>query len=329
MKWYASILFISIVIAACGDEGIQSPYDNMLEEPPFGIITDSINKAPKDDGLYYRRGLKLKEQNLPEPALADFQQAWSLNKKEEYAVHITSILLDKDPAAAEKFIKEALRLIPSIFFELQLAEAYVLQNKNDAAIAIYDSILEKEPRQIDALMKKAELLELKGNTAASLQNLEQAYALAPFDAELSYALAYKYAEQQNPKALQLSDSLIRMDSSGSHAEPYYFKGVYYANAGNKQKALELFDEAILHDYNFFDAHMEKGVIYFDQGKYKEAYEIFERVITISPSYANAYYWVARVQEQQGLRKEARLNYQRAYGLDKSLTQARQAADKLK
>ena len=93
--------------------------------------------------------------------------------------------------------------------------------------------------------------------------------------------------------------------------------------------MQLFNQAIQHDYNFFDAHMEKGVIYFDQGKLDQAYKTFELVITISPSYANAYYWIGKIQEKQGLLKEAKLNYQRAYGLDKSILQAKQAADKIR
>lgn len=329
MKIYSAFVVLIICLTACNQQSEQTAFDSILKEPPFDILTDSINREKDNDVLYYRRGLQLKEANYTEPALADFNKAWSLNKREEYAVNISSILLDKKPDSAEVFLESALRIIPSLFFELQLAEAYTLQNKHDEALKMYDKILENEPRQIDALMKKSALLEDKGQTKESLTSLEKAYELAPFDVEISYALAYKYAENNNPKAIALSDSLIRMDSSASHAEPYYFKGVYYTNTGNKEKALELFNQAIQHDYNFFDAHMEKGVIYFDQNKLDEAYKTFERVITISPSYANAYFWIGKIQEKQGLLKEAKLNYQRAYGLDKSIVQAKQAADKIK
>ena len=329
MKIFMALAVLVICITACNQQNEKTAYDSILQEPPFDVLTDSINREKNNDALYYRRGLKLKEANFTEPALADFNKAWSLNKREEYAVNISSILLDKQPDSAEVFLESALRIIPSLFFELQLAEAYMLQNKNDEALKVYDEILKKEPAQIDALMKKSALLEEKGQSSASLASLEKAYELAPFDVEISYALAYKYAENNNPKAIALSDSLIRMDSSASHAEPYYFKGIFYANTGNKEKALQLFNQAIQHDYNFFDAHMEKGVIYFDQGKLDDAYKTFELVITISPSYANAYYWIGKIQEKQGLLKEAKLNYQRAYGLDKTLTQAKQAADKIK
>lgn len=329
MKIIITLSVLILCITACNQQNEKTPYDSILQKPPFDILTDSIQREKDNDALYYRRGLQLKEANYTDPALADFNKAWSLNKREEYAVHISSILLDKKPDSAEVFLQSALLIIPSVFFELQLAEAYILQNKNEEALKVYDEILKKEPRQIDALMKRSALLEEKGESIESLASLEKAYVLAPFDVEISYALAYKYAENNNGKAIALSDSLIRMDSSASHAEPYYFKGVYYANTGNKEKAIQLFNQAIQKDYNFFDAHMEKGVIYFEQDKLDEAYKTFELVITISPSYANAYYWIGKIQEKQSMLKEAKLNYQRAYGLDKSLTEAKQAADKIR
>jgi len=37
------------------------------------------------------------------------------------------------------------------------------------------------------------------------------------------------AETKNEKLLPLTDSLIRADSLETHAEPYYYKGIYYNN----------------------------------------------------------------------------------------------------
>ena len=114
-----------------------------------------------------------------------------------------------------------------------------------------------------------------------------------------------------------------------HAEPYYYKGLYYSNLGEKAIALRSFNDAIQHDYNFLDAHIEKGIILFEQKKYNEAYQSFNLAMTISPKYADAYYWMGKCQEAIGQRDEAKLNYQRAYGLDKSLVEAKQAADRIK
>jgi len=324
-----SLLFIIFIFAACNNEDEKTPFDKVLNQAPYASLTDSIKNEKSNADLYYHRAQLLKKNDLPEAALADYKKAWSLNKKEEYAVGLSSLLLDKNPDSAVVFLQSALQIIPSLFLQLNLAEAYTQQKNASAALSVYDQILQKEPNQIDALMKKSVLLDQQNKPDESLSVMEKAYQLAPFDVELSYDLAYKYAENNNPKAIALSDSLIKMDSIGRHAEPYYFKGVYFSNTGNKSKAIQQFNLAIQHDYNFLDAHMEKGVIYYDQKNFAEALKSFQLVTTISPSYANAYYWIAKVQEAEGKKQEAKLNYQRAYGLDKTLSQAKQAAENIK
>lgn len=119
-----------------------------------------------------------------------------------------------------------------------------------------------------------------------------------------------------------------MDSLGIHAEPYYYKGIYFSNVNDKAKAIQQFDLAINHDYNFLDAYIEKGGILFDERKFQEAFSVFNRAMTISPKFADAYYWMAKCQEAMGDKREARLNYQRAFGLDRTLTEAKAGADRL-
>ena len=114
-----------------------------------------------------------------------------------------------------------------------------------------------------------------------------------------------------------------------HSEPYYFKGVYYYNINDKIKAIELFDLAIQHDYNFLDAYVDKGRTLYEMKKYKESFFVLQRAASITPTFADAYYWMGKCQEALGEKDEARLNYQRAYGLDKTLIEAKEAADKLK
>ena len=75
--------------------------------------------------------------------------------------------------------------------------------------------------------------------------------------------------------------------------------------------------------------MEKGRILFRQAKFKEAIEVYDLAIKVSGTFADAYYWKARCQEALGQKEDAKLNYQRAYALDNTLTEAKEAAAKLK
>ena len=322
-----SILIFSLL--ACNEGRDSSPYAELLKQAPYGNLTDSIQRAGSRSDLYFRRGQLLAKNEQAEPALADYQKAWSLEKREEYAVAISNLLLDRDPVRATAFIQEALRELPgNLFLQLNLVEAYKQQQKTDEALAVCNEIIEKYPGQIDALISKSELLETKNDPGGSVATLEQAYQLAPFDGELCHNLAFKYAQTKNSKVLPLCDSLIKADSAGTHAEPYYFKGVYYYNIGDKSRALNQFNQSIVHDYYFLDAYLEKGRILYEQRNYSTASQVFQLATTISPAFADAYYWLARCEQATGKKEEAKENYLRAYNFDKTLTAARDSAANL-
>lgn len=321
--------FSLFLISSCTDNGQDSPYEDILSRQPFAPLTDSIKDEPGNDELFFRRAVLLNTNNLPEPALLDFQKAWSLKKEERYALGIGNLLLEKKPDSAILFLNKAILDIPNSFLlDLTLARAYTAQNKTEEALVICNSILQKNPQQVDVLKLKADLLDKKGNNAEATTLLENAYHITPYDVELNYVLALRYAEVKDPKVLAICDSLIKADTEGTHAEPYYYKGIYYANTGDKTKALNFFDEAVKHDHRFLDAYIEKGSLFYELKKYTDALATFNLALTISPQFADAYYWIAKCQEVMGQKAEAKVNYQRAFSLDPTMVEAKQAADKL-
>ena len=329
MKLYI-FLVLMFLFAACNNNNSSSPYDEILAQPLFSSITDSIKKEPGRDDLYFRRAVLLNKNNLPEPALADFRKAWSLAKEEVYAVGVSNILLEKKPDTAVVFLNEAIKEIPnSLFLQISLARSYDVLNKTDDALKVCKTILEKEPAQVNALLLKADLLEKKGDTTGMISSLEKAYSIIPFNREISNKLAYQYAESKNVKAIQIADSLISKDSLNIHAEPYYVKGMYYSNINNKAKAIQLFDATIKTDHRFLNAYIEKGKILFDQKKTNDALKTFQLANTITPSFPDAWYWIGRCQEILGDKAEAKKSYEKAYELDNTFTEAKEAAEKIK
>jgi tetratricopeptide (TPR) repeat protein len=178
-------------------------------------------------------------------------------------------------------------------------------------------------------MLKSELLKQQNKNNESLAIIEKAYLYAPGDVDLVHQLAFEYAEAKNSRVLSLADSLIKADVEKRHAEPYYFKGLYFENTRNYKEAIKYFDLAIQHDFNFLDAYMDKGQTYYDQKKYADALKTFQLTTTVFPSQSLPYFWLAKTHQALGNKTEARLNYQRAYGLDKTFAEAKDSADHLK
>ncbi len=323
---FFGLLLLPIFLGCTQNEKTSS----VLNQPLFAALTDSIKQAPNSAELYYKRGVLLYGEKQIDYARADIEKAWSLEAKEEYGLSLYRLHKQTNIDSAIYFLETALQEKPNyLALQVALAKAYFEKNNFEKALALCNNILAQYPSQLDALLLKADVLTAQQNNGEATTVLEQAYLLAPFDAELAHQLAFKWAEEKNEKVLALSDSLLKADVKGTHAEPFLFKGIYYYNIKNNAAALKAFNDAIIKDYAFLDAHMYKGQLFYNEKKYAEAYKTFQLVTTITPTYADAYFWMAKCQEVVGNTKDALLNYQRAYELDKSLEEAKEAAQRLK
>ena len=181
---------------------------------------------------------------------------------------------------------------------------------------------------VSYLFKRSELLVLSGDTANAIKTLE--FFVIPGElTEAGLQLANLYAESRDPKTIAICDSMNKYDESKRDPNPDYLKGVYYYNIGDYAKALELFNSCIKKDYTFLDAYMEKGRILYKQSKFKEAMEVYDMAINVSNSYADAHLWKGKCQEALGQKEDAKISYRRAYAFDKTLTEAKEAADRIK
>ncbi len=218
-------------------------------------------------------------------------------------------------------------------YSLRLAETLKDAGQYGAAIKVMDSLINAPgnftpPRTVIGWMSiKASLLELAGDTVNEIRTLEQIVRPGE-NSENGQRLGYLYAETKNPNTLPLCDAMIKGDESGVDPVPDYIKGVYYANTGDLEKAIGQFDKSIKKDYTFLDAYMEKGRVLYNKDEYKEAIRVYDLLLQVSNSFADAFLWKAMCQQKLGMTEEARLNYQKAYALDRTLTEARDALEKL-
>ena len=124
--FFRALAFAALLLfASCANEE-SGPYNQVLAQPDFASITDSIRKMPDNDSLYFRRAVLLNQKNFPEVALADFKQAWTISPREVYAYAIGNLLLLKEPQESISFITAAAKKIePSGRMLLTLAQAYL------------------------------------------------------------------------------------------------------------------------------------------------------------------------------------------------------------
>ncbi|PZR25319.1 MAG: hypothetical protein DI535_18400 [Citrobacter freundii] len=330
IRIFTVVLLFYVFLVGCGTEGENSPYAEILAQPPYTSLTDSIRKEPKRDELYFHRAILLNRNNLPEPALADFRKAWSLNSEEPYAIGIANILLEKRPDSASAFLERAVKDLPkSIFLRILLARSLDAQQQTDRAIAVCDEILYADSTQVNTLALKAELLEKKNDTLGTIAVLEKVHKLVPDNLQFTNKLIYQYAAAKNPKALTLADTMLAKDKLEENAGPLYVKGLYYANTGDQANALRFFDMTIKRSYHYMNAYIEKAKILIDQKKTNDALQVLRIAMSVDSAFPDTWYWIGQCQEILGQKADAKLSYEKAYSLDKSFIEAKEAAEKIK
>lgn len=317
-------LFILLFLNACGEEEVKR---DIYTEPPYGELTEKIKQAPKNAELYYLRADLFNKNSLTELAELDTRRAWHLDPKEHYAISLVNFLKEKNIDSTISFIQTALEKLPDSYsLSVELAKAYQVKGDVGKALEITNGILEQHPNLVDALALKAQLVRDQRSDLA-IATLETAHSLVPSDPEIGYDLAFEYAEAKNAKALKLTDSLIKANAPKVE-KAFYLKGLYYANTGNTSEAIRNYDEAIRKNYNFLDAYRDKGQMHFNQKNYEAARKTFDLALRVEPEEPEFYYWLAKIGEAEGKKAEAKLNYKRAYELNKSFTEAKEAYDRL-
>lgn len=236
--------------------------------------------------------------------------------------------VQKNTPATGELPKEVIDLYSAIkanpdsgTYRLQLA--YALDSINLATLAI---------QQMDTLVMRDSISDrlwsIRGHIAEDAKDTMKAMESYAKSLRINEApgvmlsLANLYAEKKNPRALLIC-SRIKDFSLGKEydANSAFIAGIYYARIGDKNAALQKFDESIANNYTFMEAYIEKGMVYFDNKQYPEALKVFQFASTVNNLYADAYYYQARCYEMTGKKDSAIMRFKQSLGLDKNLAEA--------
>jgi len=237
-------------------------------------------------------------------------------------------VVDSVKKEVEDMKKEVNKFPDSIPLKVQFIDALDSMKQYKEAIAQIDCLIIKDRFNNNLWLRKGQILREKGDTLQAIDALNHSAAIYP-SPDILLELANLYAEKKNPKVLEICENIKKM-SLGQTTDSYasFFQGVYYARTKQRDKAQQYFDLAIGDNYTFPDAYLEKGYLYYDNKQYKQALAIFQKLNDINNANANGYYWQAKCFEVMKNKEEALTNYQKAYGLDKSMTEAKAAMDRL-
>jgi tetratricopeptide (TPR) repeat protein len=321
-----------MVMAACNNSDKQhdTATVDVLNQPPFRSITDSINNDKDNADLLLKRGYMLAQQQQLKLAAADYRAAWNLRHDENTGLELVNVLLmEGESSEAVTFLKKAIEEYPdNMDFARRLQEAYVVNGQEDLAWKAMNDLLAKDSLNFENWYEQGLLYARGRDTVHAIASFERSFKLRPTQTS-GLALANLLAEKADPRALEVCDTLLSKDSTKELTDAVYLKGVYYENAGNQAQAMEQFEECIKRDWKFTEAYIEKGIIQFERNNLDAALKTFQLAATVSNTYPDAYFWQGRCYEAIGRRDDALDNYLRALSLDKNFDQAREGIQRLK
>jgi tetratricopeptide (TPR) repeat protein len=319
-----TLMMATILSTGCRMRG-QDDKGDIFNEGPFAGVSDSINRFPNQADLYLRRAELLTQNNKQDLAFADFKKSWELHPTERTGLEYNSNLsITGNAPGAVALLRDCISRYPgNVEFKRLLSDAYVSGGRQKEAIAVFDNILKNDSSDADAWYERGRLLEHAHDTPAAHISLAKAYGMEP---TITYTLelANLDAESNNAAALKLCNEVILKDSARELTDPYFIKGIYYANTKQYDAAIVQFDSCIARDWKLTDAYIEKGIAFFKEKNYDNAMNTFRTAASVSFNYPDAYFWMGRCYEAINKKAEAAEYYQKAILLDRDFTEAKEA-----
>lgn len=226
----------------------------------------------------------------------------------------------------EKKLLQDVRQYPdSALLVENLVQFYRENDEYEKALAGVDKALQKDSAAPRFWHIKGILHYENADTLQAIKALETSNRLLTNMNDV-LLLSKLYAETRNPLSLQLADLLIKQGQFTK--ESMLIKGIYYKSIADDEKALALFDEAIIAGYTFVEAYKEKALLLYTKGEYMEALRVLDKAVKIQSSYAEGYYYMGQCFEKLNRLEDAKESYETALIYDSEYEEASQALTKV-
>lgn len=177
-----------------------------------------------------------------------------------------------------------------------LSYANILRSRSKFvdALAIYESVLEKDSGDVEAHIGKGICLQMQNMTSLAFESFAEAIKLDPQNAcALTHCgILYKDENHLLEAAESYQKALVADPSYKPAAECLAIVltdiGTSLKLAGNTQEGIQKYHEAIKTDPHYAPAYYNLGVVYSEMMQYDVALSCYERAALERPMYAEAY-----------------------------------------
>jgi len=198
-----------------------------------------------------------------------------------------------------------------------LADIAIDEDDTDAAMAYLADIKPTSNAYLESLLVIADLYQSEGLYEPAEAKLKEAYAIAPDEPVIAFALAeYYFASAKYQEAIGYYRELLKAGErrfSGTDIASRI--GVAYALVGDVKNALAYLEQIKPTELTP-DVRFQLGMLYAsDEETHQKAIETFEELMDIDPSYATLYEPLGQLYEHAHQDEEALRIYQAGLAVD--------------
>lgn len=327
--FYLAGIVLSLLFTACGSEPEPASQFTPTGEGAIDQLSQEIQSNPKDAELYAMRAEVFYEQNNYDQAIADMQQALTLDSVNvDYHHLLADIYLDYYRSRlALQTMERAAALAPDDSFTLlKLSEIQLFLKQNQASLSTLDKVLRQDPQNALAFFFMGRNFEELGDTNRAINSYQEASENDPEMLDAWLKLGQLHASINGALAEQFFDNAIEVDSAGTLA--LQAKAEYRWDQGDPAGALALYREAALEDPLDPSSFYNAGLVYLEMDSLQRAQEHFNIAIQNNPAYINAYYYRGYAAEGLGQLDKARRDYEQVLRLAPENEDAQRALARL-
>ena len=201
-----------------------------------------------------------------------------------------------DAAEAEMFLKKAVELDNSNYwYKINLAELYVGTNRVDKAVAIYEELLESNPKKTDIYYSLVNLYARQNNIQKILEALDEIEAISGKSEQVTLA-RYDVLMGQN-RHEEAFAALQSYNEDFSSATILAAMGDYEMSMDRDSSALRYYDEAMSCEAENLAAILGKAEVFRTSKRYDDYFETINLFIGSenAPAQSKVQYLTALVQ----------------------------------
>ncbi|GAB5407076.1 MAG: tetratricopeptide repeat protein [Aureliella sp.] len=204
----------------------------------------------------------------------------------------TAYRFSGDPARGQRLLDEIPYVVQSARWRFRDAEnlmalgEFLLDEGEDAreVLAFYDSVLEQDPKAVEAHLATARLALQKSDFQEAAKSLDKAIELRPDDPEIHYLLARAWAPSEQQKAQSYLQSALKINAK--HTPTLLELAERLVTSEQYEKANELLDKILAVNKSQPQAWAFKAAIAHLRGKYEDEAEFRSRGMstwTVNPA----------------------------------------------